>query len=225
MEVEGILRAALEGRPAPRALFAPLVCSLAADIEALDRREFLLDAGKMSKLLTELQRGAGLDVVWVSSGEGLFAPEQFEAATETARRLRQSLGGRALVGAAVKEVEMSWIRTLLDAGVQVLLLRAELMGMQPTRLRPAVASIRFRRALAALPMPFFDEEFVIAAGEPLPVVSAERAVATRAFGVALTAEELDAASDWPSGTTLVTTWQGLDQEVSLARLQGWRATR
>ena len=51
----------------PRPLYGPIVSELAGDIEGIHRDQFLLDAGKMAKLLAELQGGAGLDVVWVAT--------------------------------------------------------------------------------------------------------------------------------------------------------------
>jgi hypothetical protein len=222
LAVEDILRAALEGRPAPRPLFGPLVSELAGDIEGIDRDQFVLDAGKMSKLLAELQSGAGLDVVWVATAARRLAGPTLEAATETAARLRQMLAGRALVGAAVAADDLPVVRRLLDSGVQLVLFHvsAQAAGLNPVR--PLVAVIRFRRALPGIRLTAIDGEALASAGDPLPVVPLQASPAGRRFGITLTPDELDDRTSWPPGTALVTTWQAVDQDVGLARLSGWR---
>jgi hypothetical protein len=64
------LLAALEGRPIERPLRAPLLAALAAEVEELDLREFLADAGKRSRILAGLAASMGFDVLVVDSGSG-----------------------------------------------------------------------------------------------------------------------------------------------------------
>lgn len=222
MVVEDILRAALEGRPAPRPLYGPLVSELAGDIEGIDRDQFLLDAGKMAKLLAELQGGAGLDVVWVAAATRRLAGPMLEAATEAAARLRQVLGGRALVGAAIMTEDLSAVRKLLDSGVQVLLFHVPPQALELRSVRPLVGVIRFRRALAGIRMTGVDREALATTGHPLPVVPLQASPTDGMFGITLTPDELDDGTPCPPGTALVTTWQAVDQDMSLARLSSWR---
>jgi hypothetical protein len=64
------LRAALEGRPIERPLRAPLLAALAAEVEELDLREFLGDAGKRSRILAGLASSMPIDVLVLDSGSG-----------------------------------------------------------------------------------------------------------------------------------------------------------
>lgn len=65
-----VLQAALDGRPIERVLRAPLLAALAAEVEALDLREFLADAGKRSRILAGLAGSMELDVLVLDSGSG-----------------------------------------------------------------------------------------------------------------------------------------------------------
>jgi hypothetical protein len=222
--VEDLVRAALEGRPPPRPLFAPLVSELAADIEAIDREYFLLDAGKMSKLLAELQGGAGLDVVWVSTGSHDLTEERRVAAGGAAARLRQVLGPRALVGAAITPQDFPAARTLLDAGVQVLLILGPENQSDLKAIKPLIATTRFRRALGWARQASIDEQALAAAGDPVPIVPLAAGIqAGRSYGITLTPDELDDRVPIPAGATVVTTWEAVDKQISLARLTAWRA--
>jgi hypothetical protein len=64
------LRAALDGRGIERPLRAPLLAALAAEVEELDLREFLGDAGKRSRILAGLAAALPLDVLVLDSGSG-----------------------------------------------------------------------------------------------------------------------------------------------------------
>src|ERR1700760_1439662 len=64
------LLAALQGRPVERPLRAPLIASLAAEVEELELVEFLGDAGKRSRILAGLASSLGIDVLVVDSGSG-----------------------------------------------------------------------------------------------------------------------------------------------------------
>jgi len=64
------LLAALQGRPIERPLRAPLLAALAAEVEQLDLREFLADAGKRSRILAGLALSMGIDVLVLDSGSG-----------------------------------------------------------------------------------------------------------------------------------------------------------
>ena len=64
------LRAALEGRPIERPLRAPLLAALAAEVEDLDLREFLANAGKRSRILAGLASSMPIDVLVLDSGSG-----------------------------------------------------------------------------------------------------------------------------------------------------------
>jgi hypothetical protein len=64
------LLAALQGRPIERPLRAPLLAALAAEVEELDLREFLADAGKRSRILAGLASSLGIDVLVLDSGSG-----------------------------------------------------------------------------------------------------------------------------------------------------------
>lgn len=65
-----VLQAALDGRPVARPLRAPLLAALAAEVEELDLRDFLADAGKRSRILGGLARSTPLDVLVLDSGSG-----------------------------------------------------------------------------------------------------------------------------------------------------------
>jgi hypothetical protein len=64
------LQAAIEGRPVERPLLAPLLAALAAEVEQLDVRGFLADAGKRSRILADLARSMQIDVLVLDSGSG-----------------------------------------------------------------------------------------------------------------------------------------------------------
>ncbi len=64
------LEAALAGRPVERPLLAPLLAAVAAEVEGLDVRVFLADAGRRSRLLADLVRAMPVDVLVVDSGSG-----------------------------------------------------------------------------------------------------------------------------------------------------------
>jgi hypothetical protein len=64
------LGAALDGRRFERPLRAPLLAALAAEVEELDVRDFLADAGKRSRILAGLAGSLPLDVLVVDSGSG-----------------------------------------------------------------------------------------------------------------------------------------------------------
>jgi hypothetical protein len=68
--VPATLEAAISGRPVDRPLLAPLFAALAAEVEQLDVRAFLGDAGKRSRLLADLARALRPDVLVVDSGSG-----------------------------------------------------------------------------------------------------------------------------------------------------------
>ncbi len=61
---------AIEGRPAGRPLLAPLIAALAAEVEELDQRAFLTDAGKRARILADLARSLPIDVLVLDSGSG-----------------------------------------------------------------------------------------------------------------------------------------------------------
>ena len=64
------LEAALAGRPVERPLLAPLLAAVAAEVEELEPRAFLADAGRRSRLLADLARAVPVDVLVVDSGSG-----------------------------------------------------------------------------------------------------------------------------------------------------------
>jgi hypothetical protein len=64
------LVAALQGRPIERPLRAPLIASLAAEVEELELVEFLGDTGKRSRILAGLASSLGVDVLVLDSGSG-----------------------------------------------------------------------------------------------------------------------------------------------------------
>jgi hypothetical protein len=64
------LEAALDGRPIERPLRAPLLAALASEVEELDLRQFLADAGKRSRILAGLASAIPLDVLVLDSGSG-----------------------------------------------------------------------------------------------------------------------------------------------------------
>jgi hypothetical protein len=65
-----ILQAALAGRPIERPLLAPLFAALAAEVEELELRGFLADAGKRARMYADLCRSLPVDVLVVDSGSG-----------------------------------------------------------------------------------------------------------------------------------------------------------
>jgi hypothetical protein len=218
-----ILRAALEGRPATRPLFGPVVSELAADIEAIDRARFVLDPGKMAKLLAELQRGSSLDVVWTATSRNRLAGPVLDAALEATRRLRQTIGERAVVGAAIPASHLEPVRSLLEAGVQLILLEDIDEVANLGTVRPVVAAIRFRRALAAVRIREVKADDLRVAGDPLPVVPMGTTPGSGLLGVSQSYDELDGRLAPPAGTVLLTTRAPVDGEISLSRLSSWRS--
>jgi hypothetical protein len=65
-----ILTGALTGDAVPRPLIVPLFAVLAGEAEALDVAGYLADAGKRSRLLSEVSRAVAADVLCVDPGTG-----------------------------------------------------------------------------------------------------------------------------------------------------------
>jgi hypothetical protein len=105
-----VLQAALDGRPIERPLRAPLLAALAAEVEELDVRNFLADAGKRSRILAGLAGSMGLDVLVLDSGSGWDAeaagfqtdwgagyPPALRAAPESEPRFDPARGGAPVI--------------------------------------------------------------------------------------------------------------------------------
>jgi len=200
--VRALLRQAARGQVGERPLVAPRASALAGEIEGLAPVELLGNPTKLANLLTQLVRGADLDVAWVESGSNLacevagaeldwsrfppwprartarsspeasMASGRAAAVVEATRRLRAVLGERAVVGVALPgpmelaaacpgldgegaaEVLLVMVRSLCQAGAELVLLSERGPGPDPAELaawlRPLAATARFFQALPLL---------------------------------------------------------------------------
>jgi hypothetical protein len=224
-----LVRQALAGRGGDRPLFAPRACAIAGEIEGLSPPELLADPTKLANLLRELQRGSGLDVVWVASGSGIeHDPRRLDAALEAARRLRAVLSdgaalGWSLPGPATLAPDrlLPLVRACCEAAADVILL--EESGPPPedaaayaAAARPLAATARFFQALPLLSTgwgavpPGLGRAFV-------PCASDVGTAPPFALAVGLDAGSLDrmAGSDL-SGCVLVTSSEEITGRMSLA---------
>ena len=147
-----LLRGALSGVAGERPLVGPRASAIAGEIEGLSPFEVLSDPGKLANLLTQLQRGSGLDVAWVESGSRLeleaagarldwseFPPaavgggasevverRRLDCALEATRRLRATLGEAAVagwwLGPAAPALLLGLVRECAQAGAELIVL-------------------------------------------------------------------------------------------------------
>jgi hypothetical protein len=134
------LRAALEARPIERPLRAPLLAALAAEVEELDLREFLADAGKRSRIMAGLASSmpATVDVRFDSARGG--APVVLDLLQRARAVVPDSVSlAVALVGpmtltnaagqapglAAATQLVLAAARAVSEAGAGVVIVREE----------------------------------------------------------------------------------------------------
>jgi hypothetical protein len=211
------LRAALEGRPIERPLRAPLLAALAAEVEELDLRDFLSDAGKRSRILAGLAASMPIDVLVLDSGSGWDADpagcgapvildllKRVRAVVPDSVSLAVTLTGPAALGlpASTQRV-LAAARVVAEAGAGVVIVREE--GEQvvdcaaySAATAPLWRSLQFFRSVGVLHVsgPADGWADVLTGGGPfLPVfnalesagVAAAVAAAGRPYGLALSA--------------------------------------
>jgi hypothetical protein len=127
------LLAALEGRPISRPLRAPLIAALAAEVEELDLREFLADAGKRSRILAGLASSMPIDVLVLDSGSGWDAEaggvdlirdllQRARAAVPDSVSLAVTLTGPSALGVPAV---LAAARAVAEAGAGVVIVRED----------------------------------------------------------------------------------------------------
>jgi hypothetical protein len=157
------LDAALAGRPLDRPLLAPLFAALAAEVEELDTRAFLADAGRRARIYADLARSLRVDVLVVDSGSGWdLEPAGHALITDLLRRVKAVVPttlGVTLTGPATRgdaQAVLAAARAAAEAGAEVIFVRED-MPAPPgdyTRIAaPLWGSLKFFRAVGVLKAP------------------------------------------------------------------------
>jgi hypothetical protein len=203
--------AALGGRPVERPLRAPLLAALAAEVEELDLRDFLADAGKRSRILAGLAQSLAVDVLVLDSGSGWDAEaggadlildllQRARAAVPDSVSLAVTLTGPGALG--LPDV-LAAARAVAEAGAGVVIVREEGAaevdgGAYLSATAPLWRSLQFFRSVGVLQVSGAADGWADAlagAGPFLPVFNASEspgaaaavAAAGRAYGLALPA--------------------------------------
>jgi len=157
------LEAALAGRPVDRPLRAPLFAALAAEVEELDVRAFLADAGRRARIYADLARSLPLDVLVVDSGSGWDRDPAGQALiADLLARVRAvvdvplavTLSGPATRGDA--QAVLAAARGAAEAGASVIFVREDVSAPPDGYARmatPLWASLKFFRAVGVLVVP------------------------------------------------------------------------
>jgi hypothetical protein len=174
------LEAALAGRPVDRPLRAPLFAALAADVEELDRRAFLADAGRRTRIYADLARSLPLDILVVDSGSGWDREPAGQALiTDVLQRLRAVIDkplGVTLSGPATRgdaQAVLAAARGAAEAGASVIFVREDVPAPPDGYARmatPLWGSLKFFRAVGVLAAPHGWEAIVAKRGPFLPCV-------------------------------------------------------
>ena len=175
------LEAALAGRPVERPLRAPLFAALAAEVEELDQRAFLADAGRRARIYADLARSLRVDVLVVDSGSGWDREEAGHALiADLLQRTRAVVDtplGVTLSGPATRgdaQAVLAAARAAAQAGAGVIFVREDVPAPPEGYARlatPLWGSLRFFRAVGVLVAPGDGWGEVVAARGPfLPCV-------------------------------------------------------
>jgi hypothetical protein len=175
------LEGALAGRPVERPLRAPLFAALAAEVEELDQRAFLADAGHRARIYADLARSLPVDVLVVDSGSGWDRdPAGHALIADLLRRVRAVVElplGVVLSGPATRgdpQAVLAAARVAAEAGASVVFVREDVPAAPDGYARmatPLWGSLRFFRAVGVLVVPGSGWEEVVARRGPfLPCV-------------------------------------------------------
>jgi hypothetical protein len=157
------LEGALAGRPVDRPLRAPLFAALAAEVEELDERAFLADAGRRARIYADLARSLPLDVLVVDSGSGwdrdaaghaLIADLLQRVRAVVDKPLGVTLAGPATRGDA--QAVIAAARGAAEAGAGLIFVREDVATPPDGYARlatPLWGSLRFFRAVGVLVVP------------------------------------------------------------------------
>ncbi len=180
MSALATLEAALSGRPVERPLRAPLFAALAAEVEELDQRAFLADAGRRARVYADLARSLPLDVLVVDSGSGWDRDPAGQALiADLLKRVRAVvdvplavvLSGPATRGDA--QAVLAAARRAAEAGAGVIFVREDVPAPEgyARTTTPLWGSLKFFRAIGVLVVPESGWEDVVARRGPfLPCV-------------------------------------------------------
>ena len=156
------LEAALAGQPVDRPLRAPLFAALAAEVEELDVRAFLADAGRRARIYADLARSLPLDVLVVDSGSGWDRDPAGQALiADLLARVRAvvdvplavTLSGPATRGDA--QAVLAAARGAAEAGASVIFVREDVSAPDgyARMATPLWGSLKFFRAVGVLVVP------------------------------------------------------------------------
>ncbi len=158
-----VLDAALSGRSVDRPLLAPLFAALAAEVEELDQRAFLADAGRRARIYAELARSLRVDVLVVDSGSGWDLDDAGHALmADLVKRVRAVVStplGVTLTGPATRgdaQAVLAAARVAAEAGAEVIFVREDVPAPPDGYARlatPLWGSLRFFRAAGVLKAP------------------------------------------------------------------------
>jgi len=176
------LEAALAGRPVDRPLRAPLFAALAAEVEELDERAFLADAGRRARIYADLARSLRVDVLVVDSGSGWDRETAGHALiADLLRRVRAVVDaplGVTLAGPATRgdaQAVLAAARAAAEAGASVIFVREDVATPPDGYARlaaPLWGSLKFFRAVGVLAVPGDGWAAVVAKRGPfLPCVT------------------------------------------------------
>jgi hypothetical protein len=198
------LLAALQGRPIERPLRAPLVAALAAEVEELELREFLADAGKRSRILAGLAASMPIDVLVLDSGSGWDVEAAgVDLILDLLQRARAVVPDSVSLAVTLTGPVLATARAVAEAGAGVVIVREDGgTSVDPVSYLASTAplwrSLQFFRSVGVLQVVGAADgwaDVLAAAGPFLPVFSAVEspgcaaavAAAGRPYGLALPA--------------------------------------
>ena len=144
-------------RPSDRPLLAPLFATLAAEVEQLDARAFLADAGRRARIYADLARSLPVDVLVVDSGSGWdLDPAGHALIADLLRRVRAvvelplavTLTGPATRGDA--QAVLAAARAAAEAGAEVIFVREDVASARRLR-APERAALGLAASSSARP--------------------------------------------------------------------------
>src|SRR5262249_7122162 len=119
------LLAALQGRPIERPLRAPLLASLAAEVEELELPEFLADAGKRSRILAGLAASMPIDVLVLDSGSGWDTEGDAPVILDLLSRVRAVVPQSVSLAVTLTGPVLATARAVAEAGAGVVIVRED----------------------------------------------------------------------------------------------------
>ncbi|HET6869969.1 MAG TPA: hypothetical protein VFH80_28910 [Solirubrobacteraceae bacterium] len=120
------LVSALQGRPIERPLRAPLLAALAAEVEELELRDFLADAGKRSRILAGLASAMPIDVLVLDSGSGWDTEAGgVDLIIDLLSRVRAVVPASVSLAVTLTGPVLATARAVAEAGAGVVIVREE----------------------------------------------------------------------------------------------------